>query len=100
MRRRVLRAFRRRKLLDEAAAADMLTWQANGGFSVDASVRVEGHDREGVERLVRYGAPITRRDRPTVPCVRDLQNWSIERAGEDDLARPSRLRIPPPTNER
>ena len=32
----------------------MLTWQATGGFSVDASVRVEGDDRAGIERLVRY----------------------------------------------
>jgi hypothetical protein len=34
----------------------MLGWQAGGGFSVDASVHVEGHDRAGVERLVRYCA--------------------------------------------
>jgi len=54
--RRVLRAFRRRGLLEEGAAADMLGWQASGGFSVDGSVRVEGHDRAGVERLVRYCA--------------------------------------------
>jgi hypothetical protein len=54
--RRVLRAFRRRGLLEEDAAADMLTWQATGGFSVDGSVRVEGADRAGVERLVRYCA--------------------------------------------
>lgn len=54
--RRVLRAFRKRGLLGEDAAADMLTWQASGGFSVDASVRVEGEDRAGIERLVRYCA--------------------------------------------
>ena len=54
--RRVLRAFRRRGLLEEDTAADMLGWQASGGFSVDGSVRVEGHDRAGVERLVRYCA--------------------------------------------
>jgi hypothetical protein len=29
----------------------MLTWQATGGFSIDASVRVEGHDQR------RHGAP-------------------------------------------
>src|SRR5690606_16770526 len=56
MQRRVLRAFRRRGLLDDATADDMLTWQATGGFSVDASVRIEGDDRAGVERLVRYCA--------------------------------------------
>lgn len=54
--RRVLRAFRRRGLLEEDAAADMLTWQGSGGFSVDASVCVDGEDRAAVERLVRYCA--------------------------------------------
>ncbi len=34
----------------------MLTWQGSGGFSVDASVRIEGEDRGGIERLVRYCA--------------------------------------------
>jgi hypothetical protein len=54
--RRVLRGFWRRGLLEEDQATDMLTWQASGGFSVDASVRVEGDDRAGVEHLVRYCA--------------------------------------------
>ena len=52
----VLRAFRGLALLDEDATGDMLGWQASGGFSVDGSVRVEGDDRAGVERLVRYCA--------------------------------------------
>jgi hypothetical protein len=56
LQRRVLRAFRKRGLLGADAAADMLTWRANGGFSVDASVRIEGADRAGLERLVRYCA--------------------------------------------
>jgi hypothetical protein len=34
----------------------MLTWQGSGGFSVDGSVRIEGEDRAGIERLVRYCA--------------------------------------------
>ena len=34
----------------------MLTWQGSGGFSVDASVRIQGDDRAGVERLLRYCA--------------------------------------------
>ena len=34
----------------------MLTWQGSGGFSIDASVRIEGDDRAGVERLLRYCA--------------------------------------------
>jgi hypothetical protein len=53
---RVLRWFVRRGLLDPATAADMRAWQGTGGFSVDGSVRIEGEDRAGLERLVRYCA--------------------------------------------
>lgn len=56
LRRRILRYFRRRGLLDEADTFDMLTWQGSGGFSVDASVRIAGEDRTGIERLLRYCA--------------------------------------------
>jgi hypothetical protein len=34
----------------------MRHWPHRGGFSVDASVRVEAWDRAGLERLVRYAA--------------------------------------------
>jgi hypothetical protein len=54
--RRVLRYFRRRDLLDDADAHGMLRWRGSGGFSIDASVRISGEDREGVERLIRYCA--------------------------------------------
>ncbi len=54
--RRVLRYFRRQGLLDEADAYSMLGWQGSGGFSIDASVRISGHDRDGLERLIRYCA--------------------------------------------
>ncbi len=54
--KRVLRYFRRHGLLDEIDTAGMLTWQGSGGFSVDASVRIEAEDRAGIERLVRYCA--------------------------------------------
>jgi hypothetical protein len=54
--KRVLRYFRRQGLLDDVDAAGMLTWQGSGGFSVDASVRIEAEDRAGIERLVRYCA--------------------------------------------
>ena len=64
---RVLRWFARRGLLDPSTAADMCTWQGTGGFAshlrcsvsstaVDGSVRIEGEDRAGLERLVRYCA--------------------------------------------
>ncbi|MGH7573621.1 MAG: transposase, partial [Longimicrobiales bacterium] len=54
--RRVLRLFVRRGLIEDYVATDMLTWQAAGGFSVNAAVRVEGQDRAGRERLLRYCA--------------------------------------------
>ncbi len=54
--RRVLRYFRTHGLLDEADAHSMLSWQGSGGFSIDASVRIQGEDRAGVERLIRYCA--------------------------------------------
>jgi hypothetical protein len=49
----VLRLFQRRGLLTEATVENMLTWQASGGFSLDASVRIHGSDAAGRERLVR-----------------------------------------------
>ena len=54
--RRVLRYFRARGLLDEADAEGMRSWQGSGGFSIDAAVRIQGDNRAGVERLLRYCA--------------------------------------------
>ena len=45
VRRRAIRWFRMQRLLDAAAAADMLAWE-NSGFSVDASVRITLLDRD------------------------------------------------------
>jgi hypothetical protein len=61
VRRRVIRWFRMQRLLDAAAAADMLTWE-NSGFSVDASVRITLIDRDvpsyfqSLEHLLRSSA--------------------------------------------
>ena len=61
VRRRVIHWFRLTRLLDTAAAADMLTWE-NSGFSVDASVRITLIDRDvpsyfqSLEHLLRYCA--------------------------------------------
>ena len=61
VRRRVIRWFRLARLLDAAAAADMLAW-VNRGFSVDASVRITLLDRDvpsyfrSLEHLLRYCA--------------------------------------------
>ena len=34
----------------------MAAWEHGGGFSVDAKVRIEAHERDGLERLPRYCA--------------------------------------------
>ncbi|MBI4539922.1 MAG: transposase [Gemmatimonadetes bacterium] len=56
VRKRVLRHFRRHGLIDPHATDDMLTWHGHGSFSIDASVRIEGRDRLGLEDLLRYCA--------------------------------------------
>jgi hypothetical protein len=45
VRRRVIRWFRLARLLDAAAAADILAWE-NSGVSVDVSVRITLFDRD------------------------------------------------------
>ena len=61
VRRRVIRWFRLSRLLDAAAAADILASE-NSGFSVDASVRITLLDRDvpsyfrSLEHLLRYCA--------------------------------------------
>jgi len=54
VRRRLLRAFVRRGLLPGDDAQAMAQWEHGGGFSVDASVRIEAADRAGRERLLWY----------------------------------------------
>jgi len=56
VRRRILRAFVRRGILDKDDRRDMEQWSHGGGFSLDATVRIEANDRHGLERLVRYCA--------------------------------------------
>ena len=56
IRSRVLRHCHRHGLLEPHEAQDMLTWEHGGGFSLDASVRIETTDRTGLERLIRYCA--------------------------------------------
>lgn len=55
VRRRVLRAFVGRDLIESLDAKEMLAYEHNG-FSVDASVCIEARDRSGLERLLRYCA--------------------------------------------
>jgi len=56
VRRRLLRALTRRGVLEPEDAQTMASWEHGGGFSLDASVRVEADDRPGLERLLRYCA--------------------------------------------
>lgn len=56
VRRRILRVFVRRGLIEKCDAQEMAGWDHGGGFSVDAAVRIEGNDRAGLERLLRYCA--------------------------------------------
>jgi Putative transposase len=55
LRSRILRAFVGRGLLQSFEAKEMLGYR-HSGFSVDTSVRIEPHDRAGLERLLRYCA--------------------------------------------
>jgi hypothetical protein len=52
----VLRWFARAGPLDPADAQDMAGWDHGGGFSLDAAMRIDGHDHAGLERLLRYCA--------------------------------------------
>jgi hypothetical protein len=56
VRGRVLELFEKDGLLDEEATASMRAWSHAGGFSLDASIRIEAWDRAGLERLLRYCA--------------------------------------------
>jgi hypothetical protein len=50
VRQRILAYFVRHNLLTPSDAEEMRSWEHNGGFSVDASVRIESWDRSGLEQ--------------------------------------------------
>jgi hypothetical protein len=56
VRQRLLRTLERGGLLEREDAQAMAAWEHGGGYSVDASVRIEADDRAGLERLLRYCA--------------------------------------------
>jgi hypothetical protein len=84
VRKRVLRWFVRHGLLEERVADEMLAWGHAGGFSLDARVRIEAHDRAGLERLLRYCA------RP--PFALERLEWGHREAEGEVL-----YRLPRPT---
>ncbi|MFI5343992.1 MAG: transposase [Chlamydiales bacterium] len=53
--KRVLKFFGRRGWFDKETIEKMLNFE-NSGFSLDASIRIESWDRDGLERLIRYCA--------------------------------------------
>ncbi|GCB06369.1 MULTISPECIES: IS91 family transposase [unclassified Ralstonia] len=55
LQKRILRAFVARGLLENCDAKDLLGYK-HSGFSVDAGVCIEAHDRAALERLLRYCA--------------------------------------------
>jgi hypothetical protein len=98
--RRILRPFRRHDLIDEANAAGILTWQGSGGFSVDASVRIEGEDRAGIERLVRYCVgPLFALERllalDSTPVLASLESRLLYRFQEPDVHDRTELLLTP-----
>ena len=80
-----LRAFVGRGLLENFEAKEMLGYK-HSGFSVDAGVCIEAHDRAALERLLRYcaiallrastvfhGAPTQRGKQTGVPLCQTAQ---------------------------
>ena len=92
VRRRLVRWFRWRRLIDAETAADMLAWE-NSGFSCDASVRIALTNRDvpgyfrSLEHLVRY-------------CARPA--FALERLFllESRHGRPERIRYTLPRHKR
>jgi len=74
LRRRILRAFVGRGLLEGFEAKEMLAYR-HSGFSVDTSVCIAAHDCAGLERLLRYcarppfGAAAAHAPAPLLWCV-------------------------------
>ena len=83
VRRRILRAFERRGLLEKEDRKEMEAWVHGGGFSLDASVRIEAHDRQGLERLLRYCARPPQRLRPAGRDRRPAADLPSAKPGPD-----------------
>jgi len=53
--RRVLKFFGRRGWFNKESIENLLSYE-NSGFSLDATVKIQSWDRDGLERLIRYCA--------------------------------------------
>jgi Putative transposase len=72
LRKRILRAFVGRGLLESFQAQEMLGYQ-HSGFSVDTGVCIQAHDSAALERLLRYFArahPL-----PWIDCAKRALPW-------------------------
>ena len=87
LRRRILRAFVGRGLLEGFEAQEMLGYK-HSGFSVDTSVCIAAQDRSGLERLLRYCA------RPPFACAR------LRKAGSELIYRCAKQRSEPGSDRR
>ncbi len=72
LRRRILRAFVGRGLIDSVDAKEMLAYH-HSGFSVNASVCIEAHDRAALERHLPPAAPA--RPLPWTDCAKRALTW-------------------------
>lgn len=54
VRKRIVSLFVWRGILDQADGEAIRCGEHDGGFSLDAGVRIEANDRQGLERLLRY----------------------------------------------
>ena len=86
VRRRLLRALTRRGVLEPEDAETMASWEHGGGFSLDASVRIEGADRAGLERLLAaQAARLALLLRPKTNCRKLTLTPSHRHRRRDDV---------------
>ncbi|MBI3900609.1 MAG: transposase, partial [Chlamydiia bacterium] len=108
VRKRVVKLFHRKGILNSDEASDMLSWD-HGGFSLDANVRIDAQDRAGLERLIRYCArPIFSGER--LDCAGDKLRYTLPKPAMDGqmvlILKPCELLdklaqlIPPPHRHR
>jgi len=108
VRQRTVKIFQRKNIFTEDEASDMLK-QEHSGFSLNANVRIESQDRNGLERLIRYCArPIFSGER--LNRVGDKVQYTLPKPAANGqtilLMKPSELLdklaqlIPPPRRHR
>jgi hypothetical protein len=66
VRKKTMKLLVKNDYLEQFEADDMLTWKNNGGFSLDAKVKIEANNRQGLVKLLSYCArpPFAKLPRP------------------------------------